>query len=74
MKKLSKLVLLNLESKELNERQMSQIKGGNSCGCGCCYYSPTGGGSTDRGNGLANCKENKHSGTCASKYWATWGC
>lgn len=72
MKKLSKLVLLNLESKELNERQMSQIKGGNSCGCGCCYYGN--GGSSDRGNGLKNCSTNQHSSACASIYWATWGC
>lgn len=81
MKKLSKLVLMNLETKELSQRQMSQIKGGEykSCGCGCCYANENtaarGSSSTD--NGVANCKSDKDSFACPEGIegdWAAWGC
>ncbi|MDR2120444.1 MAG: TIGR04149 family rSAM-modified RiPP [Tannerella sp.] len=37
MKKLSKLMLVELERKELSGRQMKNVKGGaNYCLCGCC--------------------------------------
>ncbi len=73
MKKLSKLVLMNLEAKELSQRQMNQIKGGNSCGCGCCYAGG-GGGSSASDNGLANCKGSQSSYACGGGDWAGWGC
>lgn len=72
MKKLSKMTLVDLESKELSQRQMSQVKGGNSCGCGCCYSPPGGASSTD--NGLSNCRNGQSFLPCISPYWATWGC
>ena len=79
MKKLSKLVLMNLEAKELSQRQMNQIRGGEykSCGCGCCYAGDKGGGSSSDDNGLTNCRESKSSRACPDGVegdWAIWGC
>jgi natural product precursor len=37
MKKLNKLVLGELAKKELSQREQNNIRGGNVCGCGCCY-------------------------------------
>jgi natural product precursor len=60
MKKLSKLVLFELESRELSGRQMKNVKGGvNSCLCGCCYAGS--GGSSDQNNGNANCRSSSYS-------------
>jgi natural product precursor len=64
MKKLSQLVLVELESRELSGRQMKKLKGGNHCVCGCCYAGG-GGGSSSNMNADANCDGNLYS-TCGS--------
>ena len=53
MKKLQKLVLVQLEQHELTNREMKQVKGGNTCSCGCCDHLPGYSGNVD--NGEANC-------------------
>lgn len=35
MKKISKLSLARLGKEDLTDREMSQVRGGNNCGCGC---------------------------------------
>jgi natural product precursor len=54
MKKLSKLVLVELEKKELTQREMKKIRGGHSCTCAC--YSGGNSGSSPYGgsNTVAN--------------------
>lgn len=39
--KLSRLKLTQLNSVELREKEMGQLVGGRSCGCGCHGYSST---------------------------------
>lgn len=59
MKKIQKLFLNRLTKKELTIPEMNKVKGGNQCGCGCCYDGTPGdighGGSSTVDNGLANC-------------------
>jgi len=52
---MQKLALVQLEQRELTNREMKQVKGGNQCACGCCDHLPGYSGNYD--NGLANCKE-----------------
>jgi natural product precursor len=70
MKKLSKLMLIELERKELSQREMKHVKGGNTCGCACCYAGG-GGGSSINDNGGANCSGSMYSpcGTMETTYW-----
>jgi natural product precursor len=70
MKRLSKLVLIELERKELSQREMKHVKGGNTCGCGCCY-AENGGGSSSGSNGAANCTNNFYS-PCATISTTGW--
>ena len=58
MKKIDRIVLGQLAKKELTQRQLGKIKGGNLCTCGCCYY-PNGGGADGVTNGDTNCVGNK---------------
>jgi natural product precursor len=39
MKKLSKLKLTNVDKKELEEKQMNFLKGGETCWCSCACSS-----------------------------------
>lgn len=72
MKKLSKLTLRNLESKELSKRQMNQVVGGwNSCSCGCCAAD---GGTNTLANGAANCKGNLYSSDNCTGEVNIFGC
>ena len=57
MRKLERMVLSQLAKKELNQRQMSKIKGGGNCSCGCCYAGEAGGSSSFE-NRDANCALN----------------
>jgi natural product precursor len=71
MKKLSKLILVELERKELAQREMKNVKGGLSapCECGCCYAGSGGGGSSSFNNGQANCNLNLNSpNNCGTDY------
>ncbi|NHB69820.1 rSAM-modified peptide [Bacteroidales bacterium M08MB] len=43
---MKKLKLNQLSKAELENREMSAIKGGNCCGCGCHYEGQPGGSST----------------------------
>ncbi|MDR2955468.1 MAG: hypothetical protein LBV43_10335 [Prevotella sp.] len=64
MKKLKKLVLVQLEQNELTRREAGQVKGGiHSCACGYCDYLPGYSGCYD--NGHANCTGN-YNPTCMS--------
>lgn len=52
MKTLKNIKLNRLSDAELQEREMSDLKGGNVCGCGCHYENS--GGSSTMDNGSAN--------------------
>jgi natural product precursor len=52
MKKLNRLNLAHLSKADLEARQMSALKGGACCGCGCHYANS--GGATTGANGNAN--------------------
>lgn len=56
MKKIEKLSLNHLSSKEMPLNEMNKIKGGSACYCGCCYSGS--GGSSFGQNGYANCTTN----------------
>ncbi len=59
MKKIEKLSLNRLTKNELTYGEMNKVKGGNQCGCGCCYDGTPGdigyGGSSTESNAQANC-------------------
>lgn len=55
------LKLTQLEKNLLLEKEMENVKGGNTCGCGCKYAGS--GGSSTANNGNANLSNNLHSGT-----------
>ena len=60
MKKLTKISLNNLEKKELDYKEQSNIKGGGGpCACGCCYAGT--GGSSAFMNGQTNCSQGLNS-------------
>jgi natural product precursor len=50
VERLSKLVLFELEKKELTQHEMKKVRGGNLC---CCYVG-SGGGSSNADNVDAN--------------------
>lgn len=53
MVKLKKIKLTRLETSELQEREMKNLVGGQTCGCGC-HYDGTSGGATSADNARAN--------------------
>lgn len=55
MVKLQRIKLTRLENSELQEREMKNLVGGQSCGCGCHYMGSLGG-STTQDNLTANQK------------------
>lgn len=63
MKKLNKLSLFDLESKELDQKQLKTVRGGVVCSCGCCYGGG-GGGSATADNAVANIDAGKYSYNC----------
>lgn len=55
------LKLTQLEKNLLQEKEMENVKGGNTCGCGCKYAGS--GGSNTYDNANANLSGNLHTGT-----------
>lgn len=53
MVKIQRIKLTRLECNELQEREMRNLVGGQSCGCGC-HYAESQGGSAIRDNMNAN--------------------
>jgi natural product precursor len=69
MKKLSKLKLNVLHQKELDERQMSIIRGRGTpgtCSCGCYNYNTTDNCNTNNIFGYTKSKENPDSAGCCA--------
>jgi natural product precursor len=50
-----------IEKENLSEKEMNQVRGGNTCGCGCLYADK--GGSSTYDNANANLADNKFSGS-----------
>ena len=53
------LKLNTLEKNILSQKEMNNLNGGESCGCGCLYQSQ--GGSSTQDNGFANSSGGKDS-------------
>lgn len=66
MATLKKLKLTQLGQQELAERQMSQIRGGNNCGCECA------GSSSKSTNHSANWDNNLSSPNPGGGGWCSW--
>ncbi|GHV34145.1 hypothetical protein FACS1894178_1080 [Bacteroidia bacterium] len=66
-KKMKNLKLNKLEERNLSEKQMNNIKGGepHKCGCGCCYANS--GGSSVCANGKANAQGGIWTSACEIK-------
>ncbi len=67
---LKRISLKKLAENSLDNREMRNLKGGNVCGCGCCYAGTPGGSSTTD-NGNANNKSNYHSPGCPNEIVVT---
>lgn len=67
--KTQKIKLNNLAKNNLDNREMKELKGGNVCGCGCCYAGS--GGSSTEANGSANNKSNYYSPNCDNQWFVT---
>lgn len=67
MKTLSKLKLTQINHVELREKEMNQLKGGESCGCGCHYTS------SDFTNGNTNWNYGYSQSSGGNKQCASWG-
>lgn len=52
MNKINKIKLNQLTDRNLDHREMNELKGGDTCICGCRYSNS--GGSSNSGNGGAN--------------------